>query len=237
MNIPKEISFNKFNYESNINTIYIDEVKNNSLNYIKFKIIRLVLSSNYDHCNNIGLTGLEFFDTNNKLLNIETANTIDAFPKDLHIIYNNENDTRILKNIFNGENNTNDSYNMWSTLFNPNKSIKDLPYIELSFNETIFLSKIRFHNFNKINQLDKCLKNVDIFLDNKFYKRIYLKQGIGYTIIKNDFSQDICFPLNNDYFNENNKNRNKYENVVYDKEKGINIENIDYASTKFEQGY
>ena len=43
--------------------------------------------------------------------------------------------------------------------------------------------------------------------------------------------------LNNDYFNEINKNRNKYENVVYDKEKGINIENIDYASTKFEQGY
>ena len=126
---------------------------------------------------------------------------------------------------------------MWSTLIIPNKCIKDLPYIELSFNETIFLSKIRFHNFNKINQLDKCLKTVDIFLDYKFYKRIYLRQGIGYTIIKNDFSQDKCFPLNNDYFNENNKNRNKYENVVYDKEKGINIENIDYASTKFEQGY
>jgi hypothetical protein len=188
MNIPKEISFNKFNYESNINIIYIEEVKNNSLNYIKFKIIRLVLSSNYGLCNNIGLTGLEFFDTNNKLLNIETANTIDAFPKDLHTIYNNENDARILKNIFKGENNTNDSYNRWSTLFNPNKSIKDLPYIELSFNETIFLSKIRFHNFNKINQLDICLKTIDIFLDNKFYKRIYLRQGIGYTIIKNDFS-------------------------------------------------
>ena len=248
----KETDINEFNdnYDNNENSVGI--INNNNLNFIKFKIIRMVLSSNYGHKNNIGLTGLEFFDINNKLINIETADTIGALPKDLHTIYKDVNENRIFENIFNGENNTDDSYNMWLTLLDPNKSIKDLPYIELSFNETISLSKIRFHNYNKINQLDKCLKTADIFLDNKFFGKIFLRQGLGYAvgetttkknskndndddnIIKNDFSQDITFPLNNDFYKNIYKDKDNFDNFIYDEEKGLNIE---YASLKFEQCY
>ena len=170
INITK-LNLNNYNDDSNANTIFTD-----NSNCIKFKIIRLVLSSNYGNNNSIGLTGLEFYDKNNKLINIETAETIGALPKDLHTIYNDENDNRIFENIFNGENNTDDSFNMWLTLFNSKKKEKSLPYIELSFNEIIYLSKIKFFNYNKINQLDKCLKTVDLFFDNKFYGQIYLRQ-------------------------------------------------------------
>ena len=258
----KEIKLTKFeenknnNYENNnsskLNTIYQEGKENN---YIKFKIIRLVLSSNYNHDCHVGLTGLEFYDKNNELINIETAETIGALPKDLHTIYNDQEDNRIFENIFNGENNTDDPFNMWLTLFD-NKNINNkndtkegelnisLPYIELSFKKIISLSKIKFYNFNQTNQLDKCLKTVDIFLDNKFFAKIHLRQGLGFIIneniihnknennTKNDYGQDITFPLNNKYFENIYKNEN--EIIVYNEEKGLDY---DFASLKYDQCY
>ena len=113
INLTK-LNLNNYIDSSKLNTIYPEEKENNdiNINYVQFKIIRLVLSSNYGNNNCIGLTGLEFYDKNNKLINIETAETIGALPKDLHTVYNNENDNRIFENIFNGENNTDDSFNI-----------------------------------------------------------------------------------------------------------------------------
>ena len=256
--VHEAINLNKFNIsnyneESKNNTIPIENNFNLNSNYIKFKIIRMVLSSNYGHSNSIGLTGLEFYDINNKLINIETAETIGALPKDLHTIFNDPNDNRIFENIFNGENNTDDSFNMWLTLFDYKNNEKTLPYIELSFNDIIYLSKIKFFNYNQINQLDKCLKTIDIYLDNKFYGKINLRQGLGISIneniiqkennkinnndnnnINNDYSQDIFFPLNNDYYEKIYKNKNNYENIMYNEEQGLNV---DFASDKYEQCY
>jgi len=244
-----------YNNSSQLNSIFPEEPENN---FIKFKIIRLVLSSNYGHNSQIGLTGLEFYDTNNQLIDIETAETIGALPKDLHTIYNLENDNRIFENIFNGENNTDDSFNMWLTLFNKQKENNQLnfslPYIELSFNKMIYLSKIKFYNYNQLNQLDKCLKTVDIFLDNNFFAKIHLRQGLGIiqneniihkkvdnpddeneNNMKNDYSQDITFPLNNKYFENIYESRNKYEDIIFNEEKGLS--DIDFASLKNEQCY
>ena len=266
-NIHEGINLNKLNLNNYIDSskftsIYQEEKENNdiNMNYVQFKIIRMILSSNYGNNNSIGLTGLEFYDKNNKLINIEIAETIGALPKDLHTVYNDENDNRIFENIFNGENNTDDSFNMWLTLFDSNKNNNEkntvLPYIELSFKEMIYLSKIKFYNYNHINQLDKCLKTVDIFLDNKFFAKIHLRQGLGivpndniihkkheinersndkmdYSVI-NDYGQDITFPLNNKYYERLYTNKNKYEDFIYNEEEGLNI---DYSSLKYQQCY
>jgi hypothetical protein len=213
----------------NFNEKYEDE----NLPFIKFKIIKLVLTSNYGNKKYIGLTGLEFYDINNKLIDIETAETIGAMPKDLHTIYNLENENRIFENVFNGENNTDDSYNMWVTSLTEVKNDGDeknsFPYIELSFKDFIYLSKIKCFNYNKKNELDICVKTIDIFLDNKYYKTIYLRKGIGDTINENiiqkeekitspkninnnekkelySYSQDITFPIKNEYLNVLDKN-------------------------------
>ena len=252
--IHKGINIKKFNlsyYNTTNNINYKDEDNEFISNspYIKFKRIRLVLSSNYGHPNFIGLTGLEFYDINNKIIEIETAETIGALPKDLHTIYNNENDNRIFENIFNGENNVDDSFNMWITLFDINK---DFPYIELSFNKYICISKIKIFNYNKKNELDICTKTIEVFLDNKYYNTIYLRQGIGdipndniiqkentninnYNKINDDknnkdnknFCQEITFPINNDYFEKINKENNENKSDI----------NIEYASNKYEQSY
>ena len=235
--IHQGLKINKFNlnkYNIVNDTNYTEEELNDNLSYIKFKRIRLVLSSNYGHPSFIGLTGLEFYDSNNQLIDIETAETIGALPKDLHTIYNIENDNRIFENIFNGENNVDDSYNMWVTLFDTSK---DFPYIELSFNDYIYLSKIKIFNYNKKHELDICVKTIEIFLDNRYYNTIYLRQGIGSisndNIIQkensnsnnkdiNNFSQEFYFPINNDDYKSINNEKHL---------------NFDFASNKYEQSY
>ena len=258
--IHKGINLNKFNlnnYKSNYNNDNDEEeLNNNNSSYIKFKRIRLVLSSNYGHPNFIGLTGIEFYDIKNKLLDIETAETIGAMPKDLHTIYNNDNDNRIFENIFNGENNVDDSYNMWVTLLN--NSNKEYPYIELSFNDYIYLSKIKFFNYNKKNELDICAKTIDIFIDNKYYNTIHLRQGIGEMINENIIQKENSNTNNNEQTNkESNKKDNKnfceeiffpiskekkdYYEKIYNKDiienKFEDKINFEFASNKYEQSY
>ena len=253
--IHESINIHKFNL-NNYNTQKEEELNNNNLSYIKFKKIKLILSSNYGHPNCIGLTGLEFYDINNKLIDIETAETVGALPKDLHTVYNNENDNRIFENIFNGENNIDDSYNMWVTLFD--SSNKDLPFIELSFNKYIYLSKINIFNYNKKNELDICLKTVDLILDDKYYNTIHLRQGLGdinnENIIQKEnsninnykqkeindennnkdsknYCQEIYFPINNDYYDKIYKNRYNNINIFENELK------VEFASNKYEQSY
>ena len=65
---------------------------------------------------------------------------VGALPKDLKTIYNNENENRILENIFNGINNTINEDLMWPTLLNPK------PFIEICFSDEMTLSKIDIWN-------------------------------------------------------------------------------------------
>ena len=82
--IHEGVNLNKLNLNNIINNTKINS------NLIKFKIIRLVLSSNYGHNNSIGLTGLEFYDSNNELIrsNQDIYNIIGRNSK-LDDIYNN----------------------------------------------------------------------------------------------------------------------------------------------------
>ena len=99
---------------------------------------------------------------------------------------------------------------MWATKMVKNNEDYSLSYsyFELSFNEPICLSKIKIYNYNDINNLDICAREIELFFDNKFYGTIALHQGVGEQIfgsIKNknsnninaDYSQDITFPIDN----------------------------------------
>jgi hypothetical protein len=235
-NYPKKI-----NYFSNNNSIN----KNYSLNYIEFNKIRLVLTSNYGHQKYIGLTGIEFYDLKDKLINIESASSVGALPKDLRTIYNDNEELRIFENVFNNYNNTNDVDNMWVTKFN-----KKFPYsfIEIYFEEKIKISKIKIFNYNQKDQLQIGVKTLDIFLDDKFYKKINIRQGTGeiaYDYIKDsnkennkdsfeynsyDFGQSILFPILD---NENIENKNIYNFFNINNK----TEKIKFASNLFEQNY
>ena len=152
--------------------------KNNSENtlpYILFQKIKINILSNYGNKSFVGLTGLNLIDMHNKIIDIETALSILAYPKDLRTIYKNNNDNRIFENIFNGINNTIDENNMWLTIMNP------YPYIEICFEKPMTLSKIEIWNFNEALSLDKGTKEIEIMFDSDENRKycIMLWKGLG----------------------------------------------------------
>ena len=165
--------------------------------YITFNHILITLTSNYGHSKYIGLTGIQFYDEHGNIIDIvETASTIGANPKDINSYYTNVNDHRIFENVFNNKTFTCNDDQMWLTLITP---YEHYPYIELTFTPAITVSKIKFFNYNAKNDLDKCVKTLDM----KFYfgndvnalqtiDNIVLHPGIGESGV--DYSQDVIFP-------------------------------------------
>ena len=238
-------SFNDLNFISdniNNNTIYNTT---ESPNYIEFNKIRFVISSNYGHPKYVGLTGIELYNVKSEQINIESALTIGALPKDLRTLYNDEKEQRIFENVFNKINNTNDSENMWVTRIKKNYNF---PFVELYFKEKLRVSKIKIYNYNEKDKLNIGAKTIELYLDDEFYNTINLKQGTGEiaydfiqlgnkinknelyeldeseTVENEDFGQEIFFPIK--------ENLNEIEN-----EKDINKLNIKYASLLFKQCY
>ena len=210
-------------------------------NFIELNKISIYLKSNYGHKKYIGLTGIIFLDENNEQIDIEKAKAIGALPKDLRTIYNDDSDNRIFENLFNGINNTNDSDNMWVTRIKKN----DIPYFELFFEEKIKLSKIVIYNYNQKDRLEIGTKEIDVYIDNYFYQKFNLIQGIGdIAYIDNDpdkkdltaynFGQEIFFN------NENNMSRSNINETDNNNSKEIYYEDlgeINFASNLFEQCY
>ena len=147
----------------------------NSLSYILFQKIRINILSNYGNKTSVGLTGLNLINMYNKKIDIESAISIGALPKDLSTVYQNENDNRIFENLFNGINNTIDENNMWLTLMNP------YPYIEICFEKPMTLSKIEIWNYNEALSLDKGTKEIEIMFDSDENKKycVMLWKGLG----------------------------------------------------------
>ena len=217
---------------------------NNYNNYIQFNKIKFVITSNYGHKKHVGLAGLEFYNMKGDLINIETAISIGALPKDLRTVYDDENDMRIFENVFNGFNNTDEIDNMWVTKL---KKTEPKSFIELYFKEKIKVSKLKFYNYNEKNNLQIGVKTLELYLDDNFYSTINLKQGIGeiaydyinlneekindsedgYNDKDNDFGQIITFPINNDEQVNKLENYNDYNNK----------EEIKYVSFFYEQNY
>ena len=220
-----------YNTNTNINT-------NN--NYIQFNKIKFILTSNYGHKKHIGLTGIEFYNMKGDLINIESAISIGALPKDLRTIYDDENDLRIFENVFNGFNNTDEIENMWVTKL---KKTEPKSFIELYFKEKIKVSKLKIYNYNEKNNLQIGAKTIDLYLDDKFYDTINLKPGIGdiaydYINLKEEISND-----SDDGFN-NNKENDFGQIITFpiynekpDEPLNIDLIEIKYASLLFEQSY
>ena len=155
--------------------LFTRKSEQNTLPYILFQNIRINILSNYGNKSFVGLTGLNLIDMHNQIIDIKTAVSIVALPKDLRTIYENKNDNRIFENIFNDTNNTIDENNMWLTVTNP------LPYIEINFEKPMTLSKIEVWNYNEALSLDKGTKEIEIMFDSDENRKycIMLWKGLG----------------------------------------------------------
>ena len=236
------------NYENN--SLY--NTFNGNFNYISFNKIKFVITSNYGHKKHVGLTGIEFYNIKGDLINVETAVSIGALPKDLRTVYDDESDIRIFENVFNGFNNTDEVENMWVTKL---KKSEPKSFIELYFQEKIKISKIKIYNYNDKNNLQICAKTINLILDDIYYGTIYLKPGVGeiaFDYIKtnvevdndndyeindtedglnnykgDDFGQIITFPVKRMDENTSNSEENNNNKKL----------DIKYASFLYEQSY
>ena len=214
-NIKETNNNETINNNSNQNNIYYITTLYNTVpsnNYISFNKIKFIITSNYGHKKYVGLTGIKFYNIRGDLINVETADSIGAFPKDLRTIFDDEYDNRIFENVFNEEYNTNDVDHMWVTKL---RKREPKSFIELSFSEKIKISKIKFYNYNEKNNLHIGAKTIELYLDDNYYGTIYLKPGVGEkacTFIKNNF-EDIykINPINVDLEDDDELNFNDDE--------------------------
>lgn len=162
-------------------TLILDEVLKTSLNKklskstfnfsnVKFKSIKIILTSNHGDSKYIGLTGIQLINCNGENINIEQARSIGAMPKDINTVSYNNGDPRIFENIFNMINETADDNYMWLTLINNNLASSQSypPYIEIVFDEPQLLSNIKVWNYNKPDELDKGVKSIDVIFDDDY---------------------------------------------------------------------
>ena len=165
--------------------LFTNNSSKNTLPYILFQKIRINILSNYGNKSFVGLAGLNLVDMYNQKINIETATSIGAFPKDLKTVYQNENDNRIFENIFNGINNTVDENYMWLTLINSD------PCIEICFEKPMTLSKIEIWNYNEALNLDRGTKEIEIMFDSDENRKYYIMLWKGLGIDYYDYYQTI----------------------------------------------
>jgi hypothetical protein len=177
----------------------IYSLRDRNENHIQLTRMKIVLTSNYGNTNYIGLTGIQLINEKNEEVNINQAISIGALPKDINTVNDNCGDPRIFENIFNSLNEVVDDYYMWLTIFEKFSP----PYIEVVFDQPINLSAIKLWNYNKPSELDKCVRSVEIIINEDYANpfRAILRQGIGEENL--DYSQIIQYPISNITYTQN----------------------------------
>jgi hypothetical protein len=200
------------------NRIRDDHHKTGNERGIPCRRIKIILSSNYGDKDYVGLTGIQFLDSNNKNINIEEAKSIGALPKDINTVFENCGDSRIFENVFNEINEISDDSNMWLTPYNPFSP----PFLELEYESAIYLSSIKFWNYNRSDQLNRGTRTIEIVIDEDYSnaKSVILRKGIGESGV--DYSQAINYPFLSTQFSQD-------EIEIFN--------NIKPAALSFEQDY
>ena len=206
-------------------------VKNKLIN-IDYQLcdrIKIKLLLNYGNFKYIGLSGIEFYDQNDSLIDIESNNN---YIKTNEKIYNNRQ-KKILYNLFNGLNDSIDPKNMFLIKFEDS-------FIEIDFKQKVKIKKIIIYNYNDVNLKNCSTKKISIIFyinkkPEKTIKAIYLNKNISEEDI--EYGQTLKYPFNNCYGIKKFKNLNKEikyhllnSNIIYNKD-------YDYFCPSYPSGF
>ena len=186
-------NINNLKHLNNNNTLMssrIDETLDNlNKNYVLCDSLKIKLLDNYGNKDYIGLSGIQLYDNNNKLINI-VENKKDIKINETII---NLKEKKILYNLFNNKNDTiNPKYMFLTTNINA--------FINIEFKQCLKISKIIFYNYNNNIYKDCATKVIfiDFYINNKkqniMNKSIYLYMPPGEEKI--DYGQILIYPFN-----------------------------------------
>lgn len=180
--------------------------------------IKIQLISNYGNSKYIGLSGIEFYNENNFLIDINS--NVNNIKINQPIINNKQK--KLINNLFNGKNDTKDSKYMFLTKNNQ-------AFIEIEFKQKLKIKKIIFYNYNDEVYKDCSTKKISLtFYKNnkpeKYIKLIYLNKNIGEEGI--EYGQILKFPFNNCFNIKRYKNLNN--DIKYNLSNSIMVYNKEY---------
>ena len=182
------------NFDSFINKSITMNQRRPKLENVDYQIcdkIKIKLLSNYGNSKYIGLSGIEFYNEIDYLIDI---NLYINFIKTNQKVMNNKQ-KKLLYNLFNGKNDSIDPQYMFLTK-------NDEAFIEIDFKKKIKIKKIIIYNYNS-NLFKNCgTKKISlIFFKNnkpeKTIKAIYLNKNIGEEGI--EYKQILKYPFNDSY--------------------------------------
>lgn len=216
--INKRKTLKNNNYQNNIK----EEDNEEDSEYITCDKIRLILLSNYGSLKQIGLTGIELADKQDRIVSNQIIKELKAFPT--FSLFSDQSDN-IIDNIVNNKNETTKKKNMFLTCL-PNELKYKRTFIDISLLYPINLRRITIWNYNQINHLEKGTKEVMIscYNNNKLMHIAHCLLFKAPGIEGIDYRQTFLYPFEKEYyftdsmlFDEtnsilfNNNDRLKYE--------------------------
>ncbi|CAD8210251.1 unnamed protein product [Paramecium pentaurelia] len=131
----------------------------------KTKRMQLRILSNYGNNTQVGLTGIELLNQQQKLIKITS-------------IISDDDSNNTITNLINGHNLIINQEYMWITTYKQFPIIITLFYIE----DSDILTYVKIWNFNKNRkELDKCVQNIEILQNEQIIWSGQLKRGVGNT--------------------------------------------------------
>ena len=231
---------NNNNNINNLNHINNSTLKNSRINessdnlnknYVLCDRIKIKLLNSYGNKDYIGLSGIQFYDNNNKIINI-IQNKKDIKINEAII---NLKEKKILYNLFNNKNDsTNPKYMFLTTNFNA--------YINITFKQVFKISKIIFYNYNNNIYKDYATKGIfiDFYINGKrkdiMNKSLYLFMPPGEEKI--DYGQILLYPFDESNYFIGKIKENLSEMILYNKNNKIIFnEEYQYYCPSFPLGH
>lgn len=159
--------------------------------------LKFSLKSNYGNMNYIGLTGIEIYCAEGKLISLNGGN------KSIKLCVNSNNcyfQSRIDNLLNNEQNITIDKTKMWISSLDINRN----NFIEITFKKPQKISHLKIYNLNYPGLLSCGAKNIELSIDHEAVYNIVLRRGPG---ILADYSQKFEIPYIN-YEDNNSKPSN-----------------------------
>ena len=190
-NSDKNIFPNIVPHFSKLSNTNQKKLKLSNIDYQICDRIKIKLLNNYGNLKYIGLSGIEFYDENNSLIDIN-SNIINIKTNQKTI---NNKRKKLLNNLFNGKNDSTDEKDMFITKYDK----YDEAFIEIDFKQKLKIKKIIIFNYNS-NIFKDCGTKIISFIfyknrkTEKIIKGIYLNQNIGEEGI--EYKQILKYPFN-----------------------------------------
>ena len=228
-NREKENNYNSIETSRNKKIANIKS-KFNNVDYQVCDKLKIQLISNYGNAKYIGLSGLEFYDDTDNIIDINENN---CYVKINQIIKNNKQ-KQMINILFHGINNSTDKDDMLLTKYNDS-------FIEIDFKKKIRLKKIIIFNYNNDYFFPGCgTKKISlIFFKNNIIERtikgIYINKNICEEGI--EYGQVLTYPFNNCFGIKKYKNLSK--EIKHDLLNSITVYNkkYDYYCPSYPSGF